>query len=490
MSAPAYQYANSPTAIQAEAGEGLFTAWQLAADIPQVRRQLMSRHNYTKNFYHVLRELGLGGPLIGPSFAHWEEDWIINNFVVGSIITPSTGAGTNVTFQLDTSSMYSTTLPGSVAANFSYLAEMDEITLYDDTKAQVIKNGVDMTHNPFYITVRPSDPTNDLSGKIVASNRYWISSNGFGEGTFGAKPKMPRTYRWSNNTQIIKSNFAETGTSATNKLPFKNVEGMEGSLLILGGDATERMQFDRVSKALLFGKQGTNQTVTSDALGYTVPIKFTQGLDDYVVTYGNQLPYPIGSFDITDFDALGEVFNREQVGTKNILMPMGFNLQQQISNTLKSYMDYTCFEYAVSNWPFQSNIMDMANVIGSPKGFFLWLDFEGLTKNGYHFLMKHQKELDEIQAAGTTGYKWPNVGYALPVTSYKNSEYNDAWSPSIGYRYKALNGYNREMQTTWTGGAPVKARATNSLDAYQMDILSEIGGEWALGNQMVKILPQ
>ena len=486
MSAPAYNYPTSPTAIQAEASEGLFTAWQLAADIPQVRKELMSRHNYTKNFYHTLRELGLGSPLIGANFAHWEEDWIIDNFLVGSIVTASTGPGTNVVFSLDPTSMYTNTMPGNITGAFSYLAEMDEITLIDGSKAQVIKGGVNTTTNPFQITVRPALQANDLNGKIVAGGRYWISSNAFGEGTFGAKPKMPRTYRWQNNTQIVKSNFGETGSSATNKLPFKNIEGMEGSLMILGGEATERTQFSRVSNALFFGKQSDNLTVTSDATGFTVPIKTTQGMDDYIVTYGNVLPYSVGAFDIDDFDALGEIFNRERIGTKNILMPMAYNLHAQINTTLKDYMDNTCFNFAQQTWPFKSDLMSTSD----PKDFFLWLNFAGLSKNGYHFLIKHQDELDSIQEAGTIGYPWMNTAYAMPISGYKNSEMNDQWSPSIGYRYKSLNGYNREMLTTWTGGAPIKAKATNSLDAYQMDILSDIGFEAALGNQMVKITPQ
>jgi hypothetical protein len=490
MAAPSYSYATSPTAIQAANSEGLFTAWQLATDIPQVRRQLMVRHNYTKNFYHTLRELGLGSALIGPTIAHWEEDWIINNFVVGTIITPSTGAGTNVTFALDPTSMYQTTLPGSVTGNFSYLAEYDIVSLIDGSQCQVIKGGVNQAVNPFQITVAPKDNTLDLAGKIVTGGRYWIPTNSFAEGTFGAKPKTPRVFRWSNNTQIIKTNFTETGTSATNKLPFRNIEGMEGSMIILGGDAAERTHFSRIGGALFFGKQSGNWTSVSDATGFVTPNKTTQGFDDYVSTYGNILPYTTGAFDMDDFDATTEIFNRERVGTKNIIMLLAFNLDSQINTLLKDYMDYTCFEYAAANWPFRPNIGPMVDDTGGAKDFFLWLDFAGIKKNSYNIIKKHQMELDDVQQAGTTGYPWPNTGYALPVAAYKNPDGNDGWNPSIGYKYKALNGYNREMQITYTGGAPVKARATSTLDAYLMDMLTEVAGDFSLGNQMIKITPQ
>lgn len=492
MSAPPYTYPTSPTAIQAVSSEGLFTAWQLAADIPQVRKQLMLRHNYVKNFYHTLRELGLGSALIGPTIAHWEEDWIVNNFLVGSIITPSTGPGTNVTFALDTTSMYTNTMPGGVTGTFSYLAEMDIIQLVDGSEVQVIKGGVNQAVNPFQITVRPALAANDIATKLVQGGRYWIPSNAFGEGTFGAKPKIPRVFRWSNNTQIIKSSFAETGSSATNKLPFRNIKGMEGSLLILGGDATDRLQFSRISGALFFGKQADNLTVTSDSTGFTVPIKKTQGLDDYISTYGNILPYSAGSFDMDDFDAITEIFNRERISTTNILMPLAFQLHAQINTLLKNFMDYTCFDYAAKNWPFKSSIMDgmMGTMNSDPKDFFLWLDFAGIKKNGYNLLMKHQQELDDIQQAGTTGYAWQQTGYALPVASYTNADGDNGMSPSIGYKYKALNGYNREMSVAWTGGAPIKHTPTNSLDAYQMDVLSDVAGDFGLGNQFVKLTPQ
>ena len=490
MSAPNYNYASTPTAIQAVSSEGLFTAWQLAADIPQVRKQLMVRHNYTKTFYHTLRELGLGSELIGPSIAHWEEDWIVNNIVVGSIVTPSTGAGTNVTFALDATSMYTNTMPGSVAGQFSYIAEMDVLSLIDGSQCQVIKGGVNTSVNPFQITVRPSLAATDLAGKIVAGGRYWIPTNAFGEGTNGAKPKTPRVFRYSNNTQIIKSKFAETGTSATNKLPFKNIEAQEGSFMVLGLDATERLHFNRISNALFFGKQSDNLTVLSDSTGYNVPNKMTQGFDDYVSTYGNILPYTTGSFDMDDFDAITEIFNRERVGTKNILMTVAFNLDSQINTLLKDYMDNTCFKYAAASWPFKPQIGPMVDEMGGEENFFLWLDFAGIKKNSYNIIKKHQFELDSIQEAGSTGYPWPNVGYAVPIETFRNKDGSDGWLPTIGYKYKALNGYSREMSLGWTGGAAVMNKATSELDAYQLDITSEIAFDPGLGNQMVKITPQ
>lgn len=482
MAAPDFTYPTEPTAINAVASEGLFTAWQLAKDIPQVRRELMERHQMTKNFYSTLRELGLGKPLSGPEIAHYEKDWIKNNFMVGSIVTASTGAGTNVIVALDTTSMYSTTIPGAGTVRFSYPAQWDVVSLPDGSEATIISK--DVSTNPHRLTLRPKLAATDLAGKVVAGERYFISSNGFGEGTYGATPKVSRFFRFVNNTQIIKSAFVETGSSMTNKLPVRPVRGMEGSFMVIGTEETERLQMDRISGALWFGKQADNITVTSDATGHTVPVKYTQGLDDFIEQEGNLLTYPAAGFDLETFDAIGEIFNRERVYGKNILLPMAYTLHAQINTVMKDYMDNTAFNYAAGDAAFKSDLLSPTD----PKDFFLWLDFSGIRKNGYNFLIKHLAELDDPMGAGTPGYQWKQTGYALPVEMFTN-DFNNAKLPSIGYRYKELNGYNREMEIGYTGGAG-KIKFTSSLDAMAMDVRSDIGGEWALGNHMIKIVPE
>lgn len=486
MAAPAYENPTSPTAIAAVMSEGLFTAWQLARDIPQVRKQLMERHNMKKNWYSTLRELGLGSPLAGPAAAHWEKDWIKNNFLVSAINTASTGAGTNVIVTLDTTSMYTTNIPGAGNVSFSYPAQWDTVKLIDGSEAVIIAKDITTSPTQHRLTLRPKLAANNLAGKIIAGGRYFIASNGFAEGTFGATPKLSRIFRFENNTQIIKSAYVETGSSMTNKIPVKSIKGMEGSYgMVIGTEDMERLQMDRISGALLFGTQGDNITAVSDATGQTTPVKFTQGLDNFIEQEGNLLPFASGSFGVDALDALGEIFNRERIKSKDILVPAGYNLISQFSTNMKDFIDYTCFDLAKNNSAFGSGIFSD----GDAKDHFLWLDFQGIRKNGYNFLLKHQPELDEQQGAGTEGYNWRETGYAIPVESFRNADGSDGNVSSIGYRYKELNGYNREMEIGTTGGAGT-FKKTSSLDAMAVDVRSEIAGEYGLGNQMVKLTPQ
>lgn len=483
MATPLYNYNpnTQPSVVAATASEGFFTSLQLAQDIPQVRRQLMQRHDLVKNWYSTLKELGLGSPLKGPELAHWEEDWITNNILIGAIVTASTGAGTQMIVALDAASMYATNLPGVGAQAFSYPAQWDILRLPSGDDAQIMFKDVSVT--PHRLTLKPRDPSIDLAGKVAGGSRYWIYTNAFGEGTYGATPKIPRLFRWSNNTQIIKSAYVETGSSMTNVMPITNIDGMEGSFKIVGGWATEKLQMERISKALWWGKKGTNVTVTSDATGQTVLVKTTQGLDNYIEQNGTLLTAPAGGLDIDTFDSIGEIFERERISSKNILMPVGYGLHTQISNTLKEFMTNTAFSYA-KNSPLKSDIFDG---FSTPEDFFLWLDFSGIHKNGFNFLLRNQPELTEQMGAGTEGYNIRNTGYAMPIETFTNKDGGNASQPSLGYRYKALNDYSREYEVGYTGGAGTKPK-TSSLDAMAMDIRSDIGGEYALGNHMIKIV--
>lgn len=488
MAVPAYVYPTSPTAIAATSSEQLYTALQYAQDNPQLRRQLMQRHNMQKNFYAMLKEMGLGSPVAGPTFSHYEEDWIQNNFQVGSVITDSGGAGQNVVIALSAASMYSNTQDG-ITVNFSYPAVNDIVKLPDSSECTIIAKDITTVPTAHRITLRPRLTTKVLTGLFVANSRYWISTNSFGEGTFGAPPKLPLTYRFSGNTQIIKSAFVESGSAMTDKLPIVSMEGKEGSFsVVVGTPATEKLQMDRISKALLFGKQGDgNVTVTSDASGQTVINRTTQGLDDFIEKKGTIYPFTAGSLTIDDIDGWGTIFNRERTGSKDILALVSYGLHTQIENTLKLYMNNTCFQYAKNNPAFGKDIFGSYD---SPEDFFIWLGFSGFHKAGFNYLLRNVPELDEVMGAGTAGYNWNNQGWIVPIELFKNNNPTTGASsmlPMCGYRYKELAGYNREWEIGMTGGAGTFPK-TSSLDASALDIRSDIGGEWGLGNHMIKII--
>lgn len=488
MATPAYVYPTSPTAIAAASSEGLYTALGYAQDNPQLRRQLMQRHNMQKNFYAMMKEMGLGSAVSGPTFAHYEIDWIFNNFIVGSVITDSGGAGQNVVLALGTASMYTQTVDG-ITTYYSYPSVNDIVKHPNGTEYTIIAKDVTTVPTAHRVTLRPRLTTTVATGYFTAGNRYWITTNSFGEGTFGATPKVPITYRFTGNTQIIKSSTVETGSAMTDKLPIQSVQGTDGSFAqVIAMPATEALQMDRISKALLFGKQGDgNVTQTSDATGQTVVNRTTQGLDDFITNRGTVFPFTAGSLTIDDIDGWGTIFNRERTDSKDVLALVSYQLRTQIENTLKTYMNNTCFAYAKNNAAFKSSIFDGYD---SPEDFFIWLGFSGFHKAGFNYLLRSVPELDEVMGAGTAGYTWNQQGWIVPIELFSNNNPDTAEKsklPMMGYRYKELGGYNREWEVGRTGGAGTFPK-TSSLDAMAYDLRSDIGGEWGLGNRMIKII--
>lgn len=481
-----YNYANQPSTVMGTTSEGFVTGLGLIADVPQVRKKLLSRHGMEKNWYTMLKEMGLGTPVEGPVYAHWEQDWIINNFLVGSVVTASTGAGTSVVVAIDASSMYTTTVTGYGTQSFSYPAQWDIIKLVDNSEAQIILK--DETVTPHRLTIRPRLSTNDIATKLVAGGRYWITTNAFAEGTLGADPKEPRLYRQQFNTQIIKSAYGITGSAMTDRMPVVSVAGSDGGnyMMIVGTETTEKLQMDKISKALWFSVTGDNNVTQnmSGAQNRVGPVKTTQGLDDYIVnTGGNVLSYVYGNFQMTDFDNIGTILQRERAGTKTFIVPCAYTLRTQMDNTLKTYMNNTCFQYAAASGKISS---DMFNSFSDKNDFFLWLAFDGVHKGGYNYLLRTQEELNEQMGAGTEGYNWSGVGYVLPIDLVQSKFDKDATS-SVGYRYKSLGGYTREMEQHYTGGAGIDP-ATSSIDAKFLDIRSDIGNEAALANLMIKLV--
>jgi len=480
-----YNYSNQPSTVMGTTSEGFVTGLGLLADIPQVRKDLLSRHGMEKNWYTMLKEMGLGMAVEGPNYAHWEQDWIINNFLVGSIVTPSTGPSTSVVIALDTASMYTTTVTGYGTQSFSYPAQWDIIKLVDNTEAQIVLK--DETVTPHRLTIKPRLTTNDLVSKLNPGSRYWITSNAFGEGTLGADPKEPRLYRQTNNCQIIKSSYGITGSAMTDRMPVKAIGGAEGNyMLVVGSESTEKLHMDRISKALWFSVQGDNNVTQNmgAAQNRPTPVRTTQGLDDYIVNNGgNILTYAFGNLAMPDFDNVGTILQRERVASKTFLMPMAYGLRTQVDNTLKTYMNNTCFQYAAASGKISS---DMFNSFSDKNDFFLWLAFDGVHKGGYNYLLRTQEELNEQMGAGTEGYNWAGVGYVLPI-DFVQSRFDKDATASVGYRYKELNGYNREMEQHYTGGAGIDP-ATSSIDAKFLDIRSEIGAENALANTMIKLI--
>lgn len=469
-----FQYSAAPTAVTAAGSEGLFTALQLYADNPQVQRKLYEKHGYRKSLYLIMDQLGLGTPLKGPEFAHWEKDWFKQTVVIGSITTATGGTGNPIIAALKAESMLTKTIHGA-SVPFSFVQEQDIIEMPGNRTLKGIVTFKDTSVTPHRITIKPMSNF-DLSTYVVADARFFIQSNGWAEGTKGAKSRLSVDSRWSNFTQIFKTKYTETGSSLTNEMPYEPIPGKMGAYVLRGTDEAEKFLYDQISGALIGGVKSAYVSQTAPDLSYDPMIKTTQGMIDYGVSEGTDISHAIGGVDIPHFDSIGEVMRRERINSTTINGWMGYGYRSEIENELSDFFMRDLSVYANKFKPEVLNGSD-------PKDFFAWFGFSGLHKNGFDYVFNTLDELDDPQGMGVDAYNYSHLGMWMPSATLKNKgEKRDI--PSVGFRYKALNGYSRKYELVDTGGAgPI--RKTDDIDVMRNSFLADIGGEWALGSQWV-----
>lgn len=474
----AFNYRSEAGAVAAAGSEGLFTALQYFADNPQGRKQLYEKHGYKKSFYMMLKEMGLGSGVKGPQYFHYETGWIKNTFVVGTVTTASGGANTPVIFSLKAESMLSKTIEGSTV-RFSYPLEGDIIEMPTDRTKKAIVTFKDTSTNPHRLTVKPMS-NYDLATYVVADARFFIAGNAHGEGQLGVKSRLTLEDRISNQTQIFKEAYGETGSSLTNELPFEfyQKDGKNLGYLLKGSDDAQKRLYDDISMGLLTGIYSNFVTQTDEGglTGYDPYRKTTQGAIDFAVEQGTEISHTIGSLDVSSFDVVSDIMKQERVPGNQIAGFMGNGYRREVENSM---LDFFMRDLGTFAGKFKPESLAGSN----PNDFFAWLGFSGVYKNGYYTLFNSLDEFDDPQGMGATGYQYTNSALWMPLATIKNKGDKRDVS-SIGYRYKELNGYNREMEIIKTGGVSVITE-TSTLDGMKIDFRSDIGGEWALGNAWV-----
>ena len=107
---------------------------------------------------------------------------------------------------------------------------------------------------------------------------------------------------------------------------------------------------------------------------------------------------------------------------------------------------------------------------------FLTFDFEGFTRNGYKFAVRNFEMFNEVGGLGTDGFDYVNKGLIIPMDSVRNAENRAQVNKSYCIRHKAMDGYNREMETWNTGAA--NGTYTNKTDKLEVNYRAEIGIEF------------
>jgi hypothetical protein len=159
-------------------------------------------------------------------------------------------------------------------------------------------------------------------------------------------------------------------------------------------------------------------------------------------------------------------------GAKENALYAGINLSLDIDDLLAAQGAYAA---GGANYGTFQNNKDMA----------LNLGFNSFTRGGYTFHKKTYDLFNHPKLLGATGQKYNGYGMIIPMDTQKDAKSGDA-IPSLRIRYKAANGYSRDMEH-WLTGSAVLQNKTNTEDVLKSHYRCERGFEGYAANRYMLI---
>jgi hypothetical protein len=307
-----------------------------------------------------------------------------------------------------------------------------------------------------------SNYTTTGSGEAVT-----IIGNTFAENSGQPESLMPRVHTYENNVMIIKESFEVSGTEATNVIYFKvdNEKMGSGYLWYLKGEADTYKRFlDYCELQLILGKQVATAQTNMTQRG-------TEGLLDFIESRGQSMDLGSASITMADFDAIVKSLDKYR-GAKEMALYAGIDLSLDIDDLLAAQGAYAA---GGANYGTFQNNKDMA----------LNLGFNSFSRGGYTFHKKTYDLFNHPKLMGATGFNYPGYGMCIPMDTQRDAR-SGAKIPSLRIRFKAANGYSREMEHWLTGSAVLKNK-TNAEDNLKSHYRTERGFEGFAPNRFMLI---
>lgn len=357
------------------------------------------------------------------------------------------------------------------ANNHYYPRQGDEVR-FRNGKTGIISN--DNGANPPVFTVQTQTGTN--LPLTVAGEEITIISRVQGEGSellVGALTKVnKRSYR----LQIIPEKFIVTGTEMTNQKWVTELPGVNGSMFYLMGqqDAEMRSRLHAVG-AWIYGEQNT-VNVTDALSTVNAPYRTMSGLLNVITASGINLTYPAGLLSVNDYINVTRRLDKQGAGL-DLLCWGGFDFISQSDQVLMDYFKNYNVSQVIKGFT--------TNYFGGNEGLAAAVGFSAFKINGFNFMFKKNAIFSHPKYGGATGFTDSARAVIVPMSKQSTSE---GMVPSVGWRYKALDGHNR-MSQIWINGAAGAnpAQFIGFQDLNQLDIRQHIGSHFVGVNQMVNL---
>jgi hypothetical protein len=326
----------------------------------------------------------------------------------------------------------------------------------------------------YYVSAGSGDDytLKNVSDNATASNgadtKFTIIGNAYAERTEQPVGITPRVDQYQNKCQIIKESFTVSGSEATNVIYVKvnNQEFGTGYLWYLQGEADTYQRFmDYSELAMIVGDAGDGSL--TDASSDSVVT--TEGLLKFIENKGQTMDLGSSAITMADFDAAVKSLDKHR-GAKEMALYAGINLSLDIDDLLAAQGAYAA---GGANYGTFANNKDMA----------LNLGFNSFTRGGYTFHKKTYDLFNRPDLLGGDGFKFNGFGMCIPMDNQRDPRSGES-IPSLRMRYKAANGYSREMEHWLTGSAVLQNR-TNEKDELRSHYRTERGFEGFAPNRFL-----
>jgi hypothetical protein len=407
----------------------------------------------------LITELGYEEATGRDEFGHWEDVRLHQGFEA-TVAGATVGAYATATFTVDAAFAKSGRIPVRVS---------DVVKFADGQMASVLS--VNHTNGTF--TAKPlevwafSDATNG-GVKIPSIIVYREVAEG---SDMPAESLRPETWRYENSVMIMNDKFEMTGTTATDRVWFNVVDAdgkVVGSHYGLKGESDTAIRFENYQEGVLFS--GKNPSKASGSLGAVEGLKGTSGLENDLKSYAINVDLGGQAITGSNIDNLIKFMNRNKAARENCWyagIDQRFNLDDFLASQNAAHIGGTDFGTFANN-----------------QDAFMYLGFSGFERGGYKFALKTYEPFNEAEMLGFEGFNYTKSAFIIPMDKGRDPK-TGVQVPSIGMRYKALDGYNRKIEVFPLGGAD--GVYTNGVDSKSINYRTHIGFESFAQNRMVWI---
>lgn len=418
------------------------------------RGEMLVERYGSQNLTGLMEMLGNKAPVDSTTFYHYEEDWL-HSKVSLTASSAVTTIGAPVTLTVANADMILEGVDDPAVDAIHPIREHDILQAADGTVLLV----TDISDSD----TGPSITAELVSGASAASAvTFAITGNAYPEGSDQPSGLTPGLSEYKNYVQIMKEAYEVTGSALTEKIWFEVEDpatGRTGYLWALKGEGDTFRRFNNYCETQMITGIGRGPNNASGAM--------TEGLEAFAKS-GNTADYTYGQDGvITAIELIIDTLEDNR-GAKENLFIMGHNMAMNFDADLS--INDRFVNGGISYGAFNGS-QEVATGFG----------IDSFYRGGYTFHKMKYAPFSYPELLGAIGYK--DKGCVIPMDEQRDASTRSS-IPSLRIRYKAAEGYSREMEHWMEGGAGLDVK-TNGLDVLKLNYRTERGFEGFASNRFV-----